>query len=176
MHSPEISVIVPVYNVEKYLRRCIDSILAQTYTDFEILLVDDGSTDGSLAICNDYASRDCRVRVFHQANGGASSARNLGMEKVSGKWLTFCDADDYVYPNWLENYDFQHAGKHHLIQQGACSDKPTFIYKGNHDTRCGFDYIGNPEEYLIRLTESMIIGYVWMKAFRTDIIKKIIFG
>lgn len=91
---PQISVIVPVYNTEKYLHRCIDSILAQTFTDFELLLVDDGSTDSSGEICNEYAAKDSRVRVFHKANGGVSSARNLGLDNAKGEWITFVDSDD----------------------------------------------------------------------------------
>lgn len=93
---PTISVIVPVYNVEKYLRCCVDSILAQTFSDIEVLLVDDGSTDNSGAICDEYAEKDSRVRVFHKANGGVSSARNLGLDEATGKWLAFVDADDYI--------------------------------------------------------------------------------
>lgn len=93
---PRISVIVPVYNTEKYLHRCIDSILAQTYTDFELLLIDDGSTDSSGAICDEYALKDSRVRVFHKANGGVSSARNMGLDNAQGEWITFVDSDDWV--------------------------------------------------------------------------------
>lgn len=89
-----ISVIVPVYNTEKYLDRCIQSILAQTYTDFELLLVDDGSTDSSGAICDKYAEQDSRIRVFHKANGGASSARNMGLDNAIGEWVCFVDSDD----------------------------------------------------------------------------------
>lgn len=101
MHSPKISVIVPVYNAEKYLRRCIDSILAQTYKDFELLLIDDGSKDSSGAICDEYASKDSRVRVFHKQNGGVSSARNLGLKIACGEFVTFCDSDDYVEVDYL---------------------------------------------------------------------------
>lgn len=92
-----ISVIVPVYNTEKYLDICIQSILSQTYTDFELLLIDDGSTDSSGAICDKYAERDSRVRVFHKENGGVSSARNLGLDNARGKYVIFLDADDYWY-------------------------------------------------------------------------------
>lgn len=99
---PKISVIVPVYNTEKYLHRCIDSILAQTFTDFEVLLIDDGSTDSSGTICDEYAAKDSRVRVFHKANGGVSSARNLGLDNAKGEWISFVDADDWVENNWLE--------------------------------------------------------------------------
>lgn len=113
MPSPEISVIVPVYNTEKYLRRCVDSILAQTYTDFELLLVDDGSTDGSGAICDEYAALDPRVRVFHKPNGGVSSARNFGLDHARGQWITFADSDDKMCEAHLEDlakysqYDFR---------------------------------------------------------------------
>ena len=94
--TPKISVIVPVYNTEKYLRRCIDSVLAQTYQDFELLLIDDGSKDSSGAICDEYAAKDARVRVFHKENGGVSSARNLGLDNARGEWVTFVDSDDYI--------------------------------------------------------------------------------
>lgn len=105
-NQPKISVIVPVYNAEKHLRRCVDSILAQRYTDFELLLIDDGSTDGSGRICDDYAkTTGDKIQVFHKPNGGVSSARNLGLENSHGEWVTFCDADDFVYADWLENYD-----------------------------------------------------------------------
>ena len=98
---PKISVIVPVYNTEKYLRRCIDSVLAQTYQDFELLLIDDGSKDSSGAICDEYAEKDTRVRVFHKENGGVSSARNLGLDNAKGEWVTFIDSDDYFLPKGL---------------------------------------------------------------------------
>lgn len=102
--SPKISVIVPVYNVEKYLPRCIDSILSQTFTDFELLLIDDGSPDNCGKICDEYAAKDSRVRVFHKPNGGVSSARNLGLDKACGEWITFIDSDDYVDSDHFWNY------------------------------------------------------------------------
>ena len=101
MKMPEISVIVPVYNTEKWLRRCVDSILAQTFTGFELLLIDDGSTDGSPSICD--AGKDSRIRVFHKSNEGVSSTRNLGIVNSVGVFLTFIDADDWVEPDYLEN-------------------------------------------------------------------------
>lgn len=94
--NPLISVIVPVYKVEKYLHRCIDSILAQTYENIEVLLIDDGSPDQSGAICDDYQAKDSRVRVFHKENGGVSSARNLGLRESKGDYIVFVDADDYI--------------------------------------------------------------------------------
>lgn len=103
MNNPLISVIVPVYNSEKYLHRCIDSILSQTYTNFELLLVDDGSRDRSAAICDEYALKDSRVRVFHKENGGVSSARNLGLDNANGEWVAFVDSDDWVEKNYFFN-------------------------------------------------------------------------
>ena len=97
-----ISVIVPVYNVEAYLRRCLDSILNQTCRDFELLLVDDGSTDCSGRICEEYAQKDGRIEVFHKANGGISSARNLGLNNATGDYISFIDSDDWVEPDFLE--------------------------------------------------------------------------
>ena len=90
------SVIVPVYNAESTLKHCIDSILGQDYRDFELLLINDGSKDGSPAICDKYVAKDNRVKIFHKPNGGVSSARNLGLKKAQGEWVTFIDADDYV--------------------------------------------------------------------------------
>lgn len=101
---PKISVIVPVYNTEKYLNRCIDSILAQTFTDFELLLIDDGSKDSSGTICDEYAAKDARVRVFHKENGGVSSARNLGLDNAKGEWIAFVDSDDWVKDRYLSAF------------------------------------------------------------------------
>lgn len=94
-----LSVIVPVYNVEEYLPRCIDSILAQTYENLEILLVNDGSRDHSGAICDEYARKDSRIRVFHKENGGQSTARNLALDAMTGEFLTFVDSDDWLEPD-----------------------------------------------------------------------------
>ena len=97
---PELSIIVPVYNVALYLNRCVDSILNQTYSDFELLLIDDGSTDISGVICDEYAVSDNRVKVIHKDNGGVSSARNVGINNSQGKYIMFCDSDDFVHPSW----------------------------------------------------------------------------
>lgn len=92
--SPSISIIVPVYKAEAYLHRCVDSLLAQTFTYFEVLLIDDGSPDCIGEICDAYAKKDARVRVFHQPNGGVSVARQRGVENAKGEWITFVDAND----------------------------------------------------------------------------------
>ena len=101
MSSPTISIITPVYQAEADLPACLDSILAQTFTDFELLLIDDESTDRSGEICDEYAARDPRIRVIHQQNGGVSKARNQGLRLARGQWITFVDADDTISPNYL---------------------------------------------------------------------------
>lgn len=91
-----VSIIIPVYNVEKYLRKCLDSIREQTYQEIEAIVIDDGSPDNSPAICDEYGKKDKRFRVFHIKNGGVSQARNYGVTKASGEWIMFLDSDDYL--------------------------------------------------------------------------------
>ncbi len=100
--KPLVSVVIPVYNVEKYLARCVDSVLVQTYPNIEVILVDDGSPDGSGAICDQYASEHSNVRVVHKPNGGLASARNAGMKVMTGQYLFFVDSDDWIDPETLE--------------------------------------------------------------------------
>ena len=99
---PKVSVIVPVYNTEKYLSRCIDSILTQTFTNFELILVNDGSSDKSGIICDNYAQRDSRIIVIHKVNGGANKAREYGVKIARGEWITFVDSDDTIKSNYIE--------------------------------------------------------------------------
>lgn len=102
MKKPAISIIVPIYGVEAYLPACVDSILNQSFTDFECILVDDGSPDGCPALCEEYARRDARVRVVHRENGGLSAARNSGLDIARGKYISFVDSDDLLHPQFLE--------------------------------------------------------------------------
>ena len=101
-NSPLVSVIVPVYKVERYLPRCVESILGKTYTNFELILVDDGTPDRSGVICDRYAEKDSRIKVIHKENGGVSSARNAGIDAAQGEWITFVDSDDWVAENYIE--------------------------------------------------------------------------
>ena len=136
---PLISVIIPVYNVEKYLRRCLDSILAQTYSNIEILLIDDGSTDQSGRICDEFAKLDSRVHVFHKGNGGVSTARNLGIDKAKGEYLTFVDSDDYVDSDYVEYlYHLISTQKCLIALCGYCIrfvEKDKCHYEGNKNKR-----------------------------------------
>lgn len=161
---PKISVIVPVYNTEKYLHRCIDSILAQTFTDFELLLIDDGSKDNSGTICDEYAAKDSRVRVFHKENGGVSSARNLGLDNARGEWICFCDSDDYVEFWWLETF-IKNSINVELVVQGF-SNKMSL--KDEND----FYYEGTVDELLRLLYERQLVGYTVLKMFKKEIINQ----
>jgi glycosyltransferase involved in cell wall biosynthesis len=117
--NPKISIIVPVYNVERYINRCIDSILAQNFSDFELILIDDGSTDSSGTICDNYAKKDNRIKVIHINNGGVSNARNKGIELAQGDYLMFCDSDDYVELNWCSQlYEAINQGNNILPVSG----------------------------------------------------------
>lgn len=169
--QPKISIIVPVYKVENYLCRCVDSILAQTYTDFELLLINDGSPDNSGVICDEYAQKDNRVRVFRKENGGVSSARNLGLEKAQGEWIAFCDSDDYVTSNWLasfeiainEKLDFAIQGRYHIDDR---KKEPKNILSQTGDT------IDSKRKLIIDITNQDVFGYLGDKFFRKDIIDK----
>ena len=99
---PKVSIIVPVYNAEKYLQECVDSILTQTLSDLELILVDDGSTDSSPALCDQYAAQDARVKVIHKSNGRAASARNAGLRAATGEYVAFVDSDDWISPDMYE--------------------------------------------------------------------------
>lgn len=119
--EPLISVIVPVYNVEPYLRKCVDSILNQTYRNLEIILVDDGSPDGCPAICDEYAEKDERVKVIHKKNGGLSDARNAGMAVARGEYLSFVDSDDMLPPDAME-----------ILIKTAISEKADIVIGGHN--------------------------------------------
>lgn len=164
MNNPLISVIVPVYNVEKYLPRCIDSILAQTFTDFELLLIDDGSNDKSGEICEEYAKIDNRIKVFHKENGGVSSARNIGLDNAHGKFVSFVDSDDWLEPACLaeclkiaeiENADI-------VISDYFVDEKKTI----KRMTQC---FNGN---LINDLFAGNIFGALWNKFFRLECIKE----
>lgn len=113
--TPEISVIIPVYKVENYLSQCVESILAQSFTNFELLLIDDGSPDNSGILCDEWGMRDNRIRVFHQENSGVSAARNRGLCEACGKYIVFVDSDDWILPGYLEHL-YAYAGRGLVVQ------------------------------------------------------------
>lgn len=172
MSEPLISVIVPVYNVEKYISACVDSILAQTYTKLEILLVDDGSTDSSGALCDEYARRDVRVRVIHQENGGLSNARNTGMQTAQGTYFAFVDSDDFIAGDYIA-YLYEMIEKHHA-QIAVCGYQKVYpgdeysCYRGrtgNHNS-VDSEKVYSTEEGLQQLLyQRGIISSAWGRLF-----------
>lgn len=163
-YTTAISVIVPVYKAEKSIRRCVDSILAQTHTDWELYLIDDGSPDRSGAICDDYAAKDPRIKTIHKKNGGVSEARNLGIDLSHGEFIAFIDADDWVDADYLE-----------LLYQEKDSD----LVCGDHMYEpLGHIRKGEKRTYEGRtlaeyVTPKFIFnGYPWGKLFKTSILRK----
>lgn len=166
---PKISVIVPVYNAEKYLHRCVESILAQRFHDFELLLVNDGSKDCSGIICDEYAAKDSRVRVFHKENGGANSARNLGLNKAEGEWIAFVDSDDYVLPAFLATFVDLCKSNPDLCIQGIIPNyEITAEYK---IIQSSFNYKGNVEGAMSLLSNCQMTGALYNKMFKNSIIR-----
>ena len=163
---PRVSVIVPVYNTEKYLSRCIDSILAQTFEDFELILVDDGSSDNSGRICDEYAQKDKRIKAIHKENGGVSSARNKGLDIAKGYWITFVDSDDWV------DVDYLLCFLQHEADLSICGYKQTISFIGNHKPKDGLFY--KKEIPIIYNSEfhKMYCRGILSKCFKNSIIKK----
>lgn len=165
MNHPFVSIIVPVYNTEKYLSRCIQSVLAQTYTNWELLLIDDGSTDSSGAICDKYAAEDKRIRVFHKENGGVSSARNLGLDNAQGEWVSFIDADDFVAVNYLgslrtdDDYD--------LV---VCSFEVVGNEQWKNEIEDGEFSKHELSNFIDQYLDCAFVGAPWCKLFRKSLI------
>lgn len=170
--SPKISVIVPVYNVDQYLPHCIESILDQTFTDFELLLIDDGSKDNSGKICDVYAGKDVRIKVIHKANEGVSKARNTGIEYAKGEYICFIDSDDFIGEKYLEslyegkNYDISYIGiaKYNLdtrSQEGNITELTSTEFNINEKSY-------NPD--VIIKNDLLANGYPFGKMFKRSII------
>lgn len=174
-YIPDVSIIVPIYNVEKYLRRCIDSILSQTFISFELLLIDDGSTDASGAICDEYALMDRRIHVTHQINRGVSAARNVGLDKSVGKYVCFVDSDDWVTSDYLATLMEQVQGFDVLFFG--------FFLKYNDESsmslslrrQCAVNEI-EKEQLMLSLCKNdtgyNVLGYAFDKIFRRNLIEK----
>lgn len=167
-----ISVIVPVYKAEKYLHRCVDSILAQSYTDFELLLIDDGSPDNSGTICDEYAAKDSRVHVFHSENGGVSSARNLGLDNAKGEYVTFCDADDYVTIDWLSAYHGAISGNVDLAIQGIYYITNNGEVEEKKLSPCCGSELKERQSLIVNLFVQGVYGYPVVKLFRRQLIEE----
>ena len=166
-----LSIIVPVYNVKLYLEECIESIIKQTYTDLQIILVDDGSTDGSQTICDELAKKDSRIVVIHKENGGSSTARNKGMEIAKGEYIAFVDSDDWLEPNMYQ--DLIARIEEHNADMAVCS---FYECKENKKKAVGNSQLVktfNTEE--IFLNKNQLRFLVWNKIFRKSFVEKLRF-
>ena len=170
-----ISVIVPIYNVEKYLERCVDSIVNQTYRNLEIILVDDGSPDNCPKMCDDFAKKDSRIRVVHKKNGGLSDARNSGMKIASGECIVFVDSDDYVDCNMIakmydvmlkDDSDVVSCGVKWVDENGEVISEPTVDKNEILDTN---------EAMLEIIIDGKLKQHVWNKMYKTELIQDILF-
>lgn len=169
-----ISVIVPVYKAEKYIHKCIDSIINQTYTNLEIILVDDGSPDNCGKICDEYAQKDKRVKVIHKENGGVSSARNAGIKNAKGEWFSFVDADDWIEKGFCEillSKVVQNQSNIALCGYNRVTDNS--VEKINASNK---DLFFNSSEYLIKsLNPQTGFGFCHMKLIKKEVLNNIFF-
>ena len=171
--NPTVSIIVPVYNAEKTLKRCVDSILGQEYEDLELILVDDGSTDGSGPLCDAFGNQDSRVRVLHKENGGVSDSRNMGLKLARGKWLQFADSDDWVT-----------ADATRLLVRKAEADSCDMVVadfyrvigdRVSHKGDIEEDQVLSREEYAAYMMENpsdYYYGVLWNKLYRRELVER----
>ena len=172
LDHPSFSIIIPVYNTEKYLSECLDSVLSQTFEDFELLLIDDGSSDNSGKICDEYARKDGRISVFHQENRGLSDARNRGLDNAKGEYVVFADSDDLVMPQLLEavyeqlrkGYDLVSFGNRRTLTGGLIVHRNSEAYSYDFDS--GEDLL----DYLLDRFFPQRSWNVWAQAFRRSLI------
>ncbi len=167
-----VSIVVPVYNVKPYLYQCINSIIKQDYTNLEIIIVDDGSTDGCAAICDEYAAKDDRIQVVHKTNGGLSSARNAGTKIAKGKYIAFIDSDDWVSEDYISHQiRLANQYKADIIVMGHCS-----IWEGGEAPKIDYSNEKISEYSKIEALEAILYGFKMQvsacKMFKTELIKR----
>lgn len=172
---PEISVVVPIYNVERYLSQCVDSILQQTFVDFELILVDDGSTDNSFDICKKYERLDSRIKIVHQENEGLSSARNAGIDIASGRYIMFVDSDDFLLPGMIDELhsictkykaDISCCDYMRCREDGAICDAKNMPTNSNVNI-----YIDDKMKVFLEGKSFSVTA--WGKLYRTDLFSKV---
>ena len=166
MKKDMVSIIVPVYNAEKYLKRCLESIINQTYKNIEVILVDDGSVDKSPEICDEYKELDNRIKVIHKVNGGASSARNMGLDAVKGEFVCFVDSDDWIEKNMIEV--LVKKIKEHNVDIVRCDTYEL-------DNQVKEDWIKTREKIIDNILNGNISAYVYLLMIKSEIIKDVRF-
>ena len=164
MEEKKISIIIPVYNVELYIKQCVDSVLSQTYENLEIILVDDGSPDGCPMICDEYAKKDNRVKVVHKVNGGLSDARNFGMKEATGDYIAFIDSDDWIAPDMFE-YLASKIEESDIVQCNFINVRnlrlsaPTILENKKYDSK----------DFLKKLFNDEFDNYVWNRLYKRSL-------
>ncbi|WFE83091.1 glycosyltransferase family 2 protein [Parabacteroides chongii] len=169
-YSTFISVIVPIYNAESFLDKCIQSVLQQSFIHFELLLINDGSNDRSGDICEHYAQKDTRIKVIHQPNGGVSKARNKGLEIANSEWVTFIDADDWIEKDTLQTYINHLKPEIDMIIMGY-----NFVTQTNKIisyTSSNYLETSNKAQVLIKMENSHYYGFLWNRIFKKEILEK----
>ena len=171
----KISIIIPVYNVERFLRRCLDSVQNQSYSNWECIIVDDGSKDSSPAICDEYVKTDSRFKVIHKENGGVSEARNTGLSQVSGEWVTFVDSDDELTLDALKYFTegMERYPKVSVLRGGHRTITPTAIGKDRQAEE--WIYTKSHADALKISEETWCSGFMWSTCFRKDILEGVQF-
>ena len=175
LKTETISIIVPIYNAENYLKSCLDSVLSQTFKDFEVLMVNDGSTDSSATLCQAYAERDSRFRYFEKENGGLSDARNYGLDRAQGAYITFLDADDFLFENYLEKlYQASYLSDSDILIGGYCRfDGSDFYFYNDHFKSDSLNSFTSAQA--IQVLDSMLdvpfltFSTAWGKLFKRDL-------
>lgn len=181
--NPLISVIIPVYNVEKYLKDCVESVINQTYQRLEIILVDDGSKDNSGKICDELAIQDSRIKVIHKLNGGLSDARNRGIEESLGEYVSFVDSDDIIKPNFIQklykliisdNYKVAQVGTIRISENGKNINRP-ILFTGNSKIKLDNTFILTKEEFIKYLLLEKINCAVWCNLYKKSFFNNVRF-
>lgn len=168
-----VSIILPVYNVEKYLRECVDSLLCQTYSKLEIVLVDDGSTDESGRICDRYVQQDPRVVVIHQANAGAANAKNAGLDWATGDYITFMDSDDYAEFNWIAR--MVEVTERYGADVVECDFDKVYRNRSEVANQYKENSVYTAEEYLAQYLGNWTCSLFWNKLFRRELLSDVRF-
>lgn len=176
--QPLISVIVPIYKVERYLDDCIQSIINQTYRNIEILLIDDGSPDNCPALCDEWANKDSRITVYHKPNGGLADARNYGLDRANGAWIYCVDSDDWIEPDLLElTYGKAHANNSDIVSFGYrwANDDGTEFREAQDTLRMPSEGRRTSDEALTELWSNKVQNYAWSFLIRSDVYEGIRF-
>lgn len=171
--SQTISVIIPVYNVAEYLPQCLDSVLSQDHRELEVILIDDGSTDDSGAICDAYAASDSRVKVIHQKNGGAAAAKNAGLRMATGTYLSFVDSDDYLEP---DAYGYMLSA---MEESGAdaihCNFREVYLNRSEECIAHRGSSLVSSRDYLVRFTKDWSCPLLWNKLYKRELFENVFF-